>query len=349
MVRIGGQLSPASSPNLRYRDGYVFTTVVGDPQFVWENYARSTTGVASHDITIKATTPNGLRMVVRSAGLLDGNFVEITATNRYVSCGTPAAVTGYVIASGNSYYLQTRSVTCGTGYTGSGCTITCNADTAGSSYGWSSISGCTIRNCGTPVAGTGYVVGTGSATTYGATYSMSCATGYFGTAASLTCQSSGSWTDQTGCTIRDCGIPSITGYVFAVNLTTTFDAVVTAVCDEGAGYLGTATNISCLADSHWSNASGCVLVDCGFPEFGEGYLITGSSNFYGSTATVSCDSGYVGASTSITCQDSGEWTDHGVCEPPASGSSANSMIFFSSAPVFSAAILSAGLAGWSLL
>ena len=39
------------------------------------------------------------------------------------------------------------------------------------------------------------------------------------------------------------------------------------MCDEGAGYLGApTTDIYCLADSQWSNVSGCVLVDCNVPE-----------------------------------------------------------------------------------
>jgi len=303
------------------------------------------------------------------------------------NCGTPVASTGYTLGSGSTTYGSTYSMTCASGYLGTAASLTCQ-----SSGSWTAQSGCTIRDCGTPVASTGYVVYYGSATTFGSTYSMACATGYLGTAASLTCQSSGSWTAQSGCTIGDCGIPvdevgyivnapetsyeaiaipacaegfngtplnltcqaslewtayggcerndcgdpAVTGYVFAANFTT-FEAVATAMCDEGAGYLGApTTDIYCLADSQWSNVSGCVLVDCDVPDFGVGYLVTGTTTFYGSTVTVSCSPGFDGASSTITCQDSGLWTDPSVCtritQPPASSAYSGTAVFFSAGP-----------------
>jgi hypothetical protein len=95
----------------------------------------------------------------------------------------------YVIAAGSSTYQATRIVTCGTGYSGSASSVSCSSTGI-----WTSSSSCVLTSnfCSIPVAGTGYALGTGSLT-YGSVYTMNCATGYSGTAASLTCLSSGTW------------------------------------------------------------------------------------------------------------------------------------------------------------
>jgi hypothetical protein len=66
-----------------------------------------------------------------------------------------------------------------------------------------SMSGCTIRDCGAPASVTGYSISAGG-TTYGSTRSVACATGYSGTAATITCSSSGTWNSCSGCTIVNC-------------------------------------------------------------------------------------------------------------------------------------------------
>ena len=58
-----------------------------------------------------------------------------------------------------------------------------------------------LSDCGTPTADTGYLVGLYSTTTYGSSSTMSCATGYEGTAADITCTADGTWSSQTGCSI----------------------------------------------------------------------------------------------------------------------------------------------------
>jgi hypothetical protein len=91
--------------------------------------------------------------------------------------------------------------TCGTGY---------NVD----------LTTCTIVSCGQPPAATGYTIASGG-TTYGSTRSVSCAAGYAGTAASITCQASGTWTTSSGCTITSCPTsPTQTGYVIASGAST---------------------------------------------------------------------------------------------------------------------------------
>ena len=60
-----------------------------------------------------------------------------------------------------------------------------------------------LLDCGTPSTA-GYVFSGTTATTYQGTSSVSCATGYDGTAspASITCEASGSWTSLSGCTVK---------------------------------------------------------------------------------------------------------------------------------------------------
>jgi len=169
-------------------------------------------------------------------------------TCRRVPCGNPTQ-TNYVIESGTSVFESTRTVSCATGYTGTATDIACQADGT-----WTTSAGCTIVSCGTPVAGAGYTLGSGS-TTYGSSYSMTCATGYSGTAAALTCQSSGSWTAQTGCTIVSCpSSPTQTGYTIATG-SSTYGSTRTVSC--ASGYSGTASSITCQSSGSWTSSTGC--------------------------------------------------------------------------------------------
>jgi hypothetical protein len=99
--------------------------------------------------------------------------------------------TNYVIAAGLSTVGSTRTVTCATGYTGTATSISCQ-----SSLAWSSLSGCSLVSCGSPVASSGYTLGSGS-TRYNSVYTMTCATSYSGTAASIVCQPGGSCSTQS--------------------------------------------------------------------------------------------------------------------------------------------------------
>ena len=62
---------------------------------------------------------------------------------------------------------------------------------------------CLTLDCGTPTV-TGYAFTGTTATSYQDTSSVTCATGYSGTAspATITCEDSGSWTSVSGCTIK---------------------------------------------------------------------------------------------------------------------------------------------------
>jgi hypothetical protein len=197
-----------------------------------------------------------------------------------VNCNSPIASTGYVLGSGSTTYGSTYSMTCAAGYTGNAASLTCQ-----SSGSWSSQSGCTIVNCNSPVASTGYSLGSGE-TTYGSAYTMMCATGFTGTAASLTCQASGSWTTQSGCSIVNCRIPgSTTGYILGSG-STTYGSTYSLVCDTG--YSGSPAAISCQASGSWSSPSGCTIVSCPATPTQTNYVIGSGGSTYGNFLLMSC-------------------------------------------------------------
>jgi len=156
-------------------------------------------------------------------------------------CGIPIPTTGYALGSGSTTANSVYTMTCVTGYTGSAASLTCQSNLA-----WTSQSGCTIVNCGTPVAPTGYSLGTGP-TTYGSTFTMACATSYVGVAASITCQASGSWTSPTGCAVLTClTSPIQTGYVISAG-SNAIGATRTVSC--AAGYTGSPASTTCTLSS----------------------------------------------------------------------------------------------------
>jgi hypothetical protein len=222
-----------------------------------------------------------------------------SGTCHRVPCANPSQ-TNYVIASGTSVFESIRMVSCATGYTGTATDILCQADGT-----WTSSMGCTIVSCGTPVAGAGYSLGSGS-TTYGASYSMTCATGYAGTAAALTCQSSGVWTAQSGCTIVSCpSTPTQTGYTIATGAST-FGATRTVTC--ATGYSGTASVISCSSSASWTASSGCTIVSCSSSPSQNGFTFSSGASTYGSSRTSTCANGLIGSGSAISCLSSGQWS-----------------------------------------
>jgi len=236
-----------------------------------------------------------------------------------VSCGTPSMQQGYVIASGTgTTYGSSYTLTCGSGYTGTPRQIFCLSNGQ-----WSTQFGCQYVTCGNPVPSTGYLLGTGTlATSVNSVYPMTCAIGYTGTAASLTCQSSGAWTAQSGCSLNAnfcSSSPAQLNYVIATG-SQAYGSTRTVTC--AVGYTGTATSITCTSAASWSLSSGCSIRDCGSPVASTGYVVGTNSGgtLYGGTYTMSCASGYSGTAASITCGTSG-WSTQSGCMANASCSS----------------------------
>jgi len=169
--------------------------------------------------------------------------------------------------------------------------------------------------CGIPIPTTGYALGSGS-TTANSVYTMTCATGYTGSAASLTCQSNLAWTSQSGvCTIVSCGEPSsTTGYIINTGGSTYLS---TRTCTCATGYTGTAAVLTCQASGAWTAPSGCTIVSCSSSPTQTGYTIAGGASTYGSTRTTTCASPYTGSASSITCQSNGTWSTASSCQAPS--------------------------------
>lgn len=159
-------------------------------------------------------------------------------------CASPTQI-GYIINTGASTNGSTRTASCAIGYTGSATSIMCSSGT------WSASTGCTVVNCATP-SQRGYTF-TFSGTSYGVTSSaQSCATGYTGTATAITCQSSGTWSNSSGC-YANCASPTQPGYTINAGATT-HGTTLTAIC--ATGYTGSATSITC-SSGIWSASTGC--------------------------------------------------------------------------------------------
>jgi len=140
---------------------------------------------------------------------------------------------------------------------------------------------------------------------------MTCVTGYTGTAVSISCQDSGAWTAQAGCTIVSCpSTPSQPNYVISAGAST-YGSTRTVTC--ATGYTGTASAITCLSDATWRSSSGCTIVSCTTTPTQTGYTISAGTSTYGSTRTTTCASGLTGTGSSITCQASGSWTTASGC------------------------------------
>jgi len=284
---------------------------VGDPSVNHMWVSTSSTGwdlcagTNTNDDCDRFTLPSGQNLVIAvywstantciTSSEHNNIFLSMTGMACAAGCASSPTYTGYTVAGGGTSAGNTRTVSCATGYTGSSGAISCQSNGS-----WTTPSGCSPVNCGTPVASAGYALGSGS-TTYGSTYSMTCATGYTGTAASLTCQSSATWTAQSGCTIRNCGTPTAaTGYVLASGGTTYGS---TRVVSCATGYAGAPPAISCTSGGTWESQTGCTF-GCGVPtSIFPGYTFSGSSSTPGTVLTATgCATGYNGASSStITC------------------------------------------------
>ncbi len=234
-----------------------------------------------------------------------------------IYCPTPPANPGYVIMDGAQSVGATRTVSCATGYMGSASSITCQESTSVGGA-WTTSSGCTIVSCGTPMASLGYVLGSGG-TTYGSAYTMTCASGYQGTALSITCQASGSWTTPSGCslitTATVCLEPSQAGYSFGSG-GTAVNSQRTVSCSSG--FSGTATTpVTCQSSGIWTLSSGCNQ-NCQSP-LQTGYSFDSGASTHGAARTAKCDAKYSGTASTIVCYF-GVWTPSFGCYPDCESS-----------------------------
>ncbi|KAL4233048.1 Sushi [Mactra antiquata] len=175
-------------------------------------------------------------------------------------------------------------------------------------------------DCDEPKITNGNVnLGFDNITTYGATATVTCDTGYKATNETIVCLHSGIW-DNTSCVLIDCGdVADINFGNITLNEanTTTFLDNATATVTCNIGYQATNENISCQADAAWE-VTFCEIIDCGNAtdiDFGNITLNEANTTTYldNATATVTCDIGYQATNENISCQVDGTW-EHTSCE-----------------------------------
>lgn len=223
------------------------------------------------------------------------------------NCPSLAGPAGGSVSAPMLTFGSTATYSCNTGYDMAG-TATRMCQAAGT---WSGTAPtCTIKNCGTLVMPTNGSV-TAATTTYGATATYACVTGYgLAGTATRTCQADGMWSGAAPtCAIKNCGTLAgpTNGTVTAT--TTTYGSAATYACNTGYGVVGTATR-ACQADGTWSGtAPTCALRDCGALTNPANGMVSAPVTTYNSTATYSCITGYgPSGSTTRTCQANGTWS-----------------------------------------
>jgi hypothetical protein len=213
----------------------------------------------------------------------------------YGNCSTsPLPVLGYSFGTVTvpAVPLTTVSVACATGYNGTPSVTQIQCLCAA----WSptTFTGCTIISCSSSPAQTGYIF-TAGLSTYLSSRTASCATGYTGTASSISCLESASWSSSSGCNADCPASPTQTGYTIATG-SSTHGSTRTVTC--ATGYTGTAASVTC-SDGTWSPSSGRTIVSCSATPTQTGYAIAPGASTYQSTRTVSCATGYTGTASSI--------------------------------------------------
>ncbi|XP_060554933.1 sushi, von Willebrand factor type A, EGF and pentraxin domain-containing protein 1-like isoform X2 [Ruditapes philippinarum] len=220
-------------------------------------------------------------------------------------CGIPNTISNGTITANETTYSSSAMVSCDAGFDKSNDAVTCQANGE-----WESAS-CIIKDCRQPRTidnGNIQVIGK---TTYLSKATVSCDIGYDLTpvSASIMCKADGEWED-TSCTIKDCGSLSTIDYgkiTLDVSGNTTYLSTASVTCN--VGYVESVATILCQANGQWQVAS-CKIKDCNTPNTinnGSIQLDVSDSTTYGSTASVSCDTGFDRSRASISCLASGEW------------------------------------------
>jgi len=155
------------------------------------------------------------------------------------------------------------------------------------------------------------VIATGS-TTYGSSLDVMCDAGYTGSPLALTCQLSGSWTSQTGCSANSCTPTSISNSDKAASgsVTGTTGQSVVVACDMGYSGSGTVvcestgafSTLACNQDSPSSTACASASIP-----HSDKASVDSISGTVGQSVVVTCDPGYYG-SGSVTCESTGFFT-----------------------------------------
>jgi hypothetical protein len=245
-----------------------------------------------------------------------------------VNCGSLSVTNGSVAyAPMNTTLGSVATTTCTTGYNRTGpATRTCQTDGS-----WSgAVNTCEPVSCGAAPDGTNSTA-TETSTTLGGTANYTCATGHVvsGGNATRTCGTNGMWTGTPlSCSLGDCGAPAAAGANASVATpggTNTGDTA-TYTCNTGYSTASGVSSRTCNVTggvASWSPGGAslsCSVVSCGAPPNGSNSAVAFTTTNYNDTAMYSCNNGYTGGPSTITCQANGNWSGGGLsCTPVSCG------------------------------
>ena len=229
------------------------------------------------------------------------------SSSTVITCGSLTSPANGSVSTPLMTYGSMAIYSCSTGYKLVGeATSTCLSDGT-----WTGTAPkCAPVDCGALLAPVNGSVDAPS-TTYGATATYSCTTGYGPSGASTrACQGDGTWTGTTpACVVADCPALSAPpgGTVSAPTLT--YGSSATYACSTGYRLVGDETR-ACQLDGTWTGAAPtCVAIDCGPLSAPANGSVSVTSTATGWVATYSCsaDRALFG-DTTRTCQSSGSWS-----------------------------------------
>ncbi|XP_071964677.1 CUB and sushi domain-containing protein 3-like isoform X2 [Antedon mediterranea] len=243
----------------------------------------------------------------------DRLWSEALPTCNGVSCGDPGTPTNGVLNENQFFYPKSVSYSCNPGYVLSdSSTRQCQSD-----RNWSgSLPSCIPVDCGGLSNINNGEVSHVSGTTFGMSATYTCTTAGYELIGDMTrmCLEDGSWSGSTpSCGVVDCGDPGLPANGFRSGLTTTYNSVVSYICNTGYDIIGEQI-ITCQSDGTWTdNVPTCKIVNCGDPGTPvNGLWRSGLNTTYNSVVSYICETGYdlIGVET-ITCQANATWSDDG--------------------------------------
>ena len=244
----------------------------------------------------------------------DGSWSNTIPSCNLVDCGDPGTITNGG-RTGNDFTYQAQIIySCHDDFS----LIGSQAITCQSNGSWSApVPVCTHIDCtdpGIPANG----VRIGNDFSYNSSVSFSCYPGYqLSGSGVITCDTEGNWnsTNLPSCDVIHCSAPVVpdNGNVSYTSLSANSSVYFT--CNAGYKLIGN-TNITCLPNGQWSNASvpSCNVIEC--PPLtppSHGHLTPPNQYTYGTVVTFSCEMGYglvpVGVSM-LNCTGAGQWSNN---------------------------------------
>lgn len=172
--------------------------------------------------------------------------------------------------------------------------------------------------CDAYSAPVGYVKGQCSGTFYGDSCINTCDVGYYGTATSVSCMSTGNWSFASGCYQNTSWCPTLNmddGYTRVSTCSRHYNATCDLSC--ALGFDGVAKDLKCLGNHEWEPYEGCTrnLSFCPVVSVPAGYSsMSCDDRTFQAICVLECSIGYSGAASVLLCQSNAHWSTPSGCE-----------------------------------